>query len=131
MDMRNWNATPRDRVDGVLLRRTLADAEAEDGRLSRIPGRARPARNGSRINTNRAARMTGAEADVPDPISEDENDENGAAECCDALSGCPLAMAYIPEQHWRALYDDEEALCHGTLFRELDFPFCPGCTGGR
>lgn len=34
-----------------------------------------------------------------------------------------LAMAYVYPQEFRDLYDTEEALCHGTLFRELDMPF--------
>ena len=44
-----------------------------------------------------------------------------------ALAGYPLAMAYTPDQIWQELYEDDEALAQGTLFRELDFPFCPGC----
>ena len=43
------------------------------------------------------------------------------------LSGYPLAMVYAPDQEFDALYDGEEALARGTLFRELDLPFCRGC----
>ena len=36
----------------------------------------------------------------------------------------PLAMAYIPMQKWRDLYEDtEKAFERGTVFRELDKPF--------
>ena len=32
-------------------------------------------------------------------------------------------MAYVPMQSFKNLYDPESALCHGTIFRELDLPF--------
>ena len=35
----------------------------------------------------------------------------------------PLAMAYVPKQYWRNLYDQTKALMEGTLFEELNFPF--------
>ncbi len=76
-------------------------------------------------------------ADPPVPGAEDgQTDESGqgpaenAPGTCgrrNALSGSPLAMVYAPDQIWQDLYEDEEALGNGTLFRELDFPFCPGC----
>ena len=43
----------------------------------------------------------------------------------DKLAGLPLAMAYVPMQEWRNLYDLEDGFDRGTLFRELDFPFYP------
>lgn len=39
------------------------------------------------------------------------------------LAGYPLASVYAPLQEWRALYDEEKGLAHGTLFAELDKPF--------
>lgn len=41
----------------------------------------------------------------------------------------PLAMAYVPFQQWGEVYDPEKALCSGTLFPDLDFPFERG--GGQ
>ncbi len=41
----------------------------------------------------------------------------------DALAGMPIAMAYVPWQIWRKIYDDEKAFCRGTIFEELDKPF--------
>lgn len=35
----------------------------------------------------------------------------------------PLAMAYVPVQQFRQLYDTSEALQNGTLFKELNLPF--------
>lgn len=41
-----------------------------------------------------------------------------------------LAMAYIPYQNAGKLYAPEQALCMGTLFPELNFPFRPDCKKG-
>lgn len=46
--------------------------------------------------------------------------------CCerdDELSGMPLAMAYVPWQNWKHIYEKEQAFCRGTIFEELDKPF--------
>ena len=39
---------------------------------------------------------------------------------CDDMS---LAMAYVPWQKWKDIYELEKALCVGTIFCELDMPF--------
>ncbi|MEF9942207.1 MAG: spore coat associated protein CotJA [Lachnospiraceae bacterium] len=52
------------------------------------------------------------------------------APCCnndDVLEGLPIAMAYVPWQMWRKLYDVEKGLCRGTIFEELDKCFQGGC----
>jgi hypothetical protein len=38
----------------------------------------------------------------------------------------PIGMAYVPYQMWGEVYDDENALTRGTMFPELDLPFCGG-----
>lgn len=38
-------------------------------------------------------------------------------------SAAPLAMAYVPFQQWGQVYSEDDALCKGTLFPDLDFPF--------
>ncbi len=41
----------------------------------------------------------------------------------------PIGMAYVPYQQWGETYTAEEALCRGTLFPEIDYPFGGGdCT---
>lgn len=40
----------------------------------------------------------------------------------------PLAMAYVPWQAWRDIYDAEKGFHRGTIFQELDKPF--DCQGG-
>lgn len=48
----------------------------------------------------------------------------------DSLSGMPLAMAYVPWQMWRRIYDVEKGFCCGTIFEELNKPF-RGMGGAR
>ncbi len=42
----------------------------------------------------------------------------------------PLAMAYVPMQQFKRIYELEEALQYGTIFPELNKPFTGG-KGGR
>lgn len=44
----------------------------------------------------------------------------------DPLEGLALGMAYVPWQNWNTTYTVEKALCRGTIFPELDKPFCGG-----
>lgn len=49
--------------------------------------------------------------------------------CCniydhDKLSGLSIAMAYVPWQEWRSLYEVEKGFRCGTIFVELNLPFC-------
>lgn len=39
------------------------------------------------------------------------------------MPGFPLGMAYVPWQPWGNLYTVDQALCKGTLFRDLDLDF--------
>lgn len=45
-----------------------------------------------------------------------------------ATGGMTLAMAYVPSQSFKNLYSPSDALYAGTLFAELNMPYC---TGGR
>lgn len=36
----------------------------------------------------------------------------------------PLAMAYVPYQMWGSTYRENIALEKGTIFPDLDYPFC-------
>lgn len=40
------------------------------------------------------------------------------------IENAVLTMAYVPMQKFGALYNNEDALCAGTLFADLDKPFC-------
>ena len=39
------------------------------------------------------------------------------------LSGCPIAMAYVPWQTYGNIYPLQQAIGRGTMFRELDLDF--------
>ncbi len=41
----------------------------------------------------------------------------------DPLYGMPIAMAYVPWQTWRDIFDICEGFQTGTIFEELDKPF--------
>lgn len=43
------------------------------------------------------------------------------------MPGKSLAMAYVPWQNWRNIYDIDKGFCIGTIFAELNKPF----EGGR
>ena len=53
------------------------------------------------------------------------NEINPAPQC--SVRDCPLAMAYVPMQRWRALYAPEDGFSRGTIFQELDLPFLGRC----
>ena len=44
----------------------------------------------------------------------------------DPLCGMPIGMGYVPWQQWDKIYDICDALNAGTMFPELNLPFC-GC----
>ena len=49
-----------------------------------------------------------------------------------AASGLPLAMAYVPDQRWEGIWEDDAGFERGTIFRALDLPFLgrePGKNG--
>lgn len=48
---------------------------------------------------------------------------------CRQRDELPIAMVYMPVQVWRELYAPGDALAAGTIFAELDLPFC-GKGGG-
>ena len=50
--------------------------------------------------------------------------KNGACrECMEDMPGKALAMAYVPWQMWRKLYEVCEGFSTGTIFKELDLEF--------
>lgn len=39
------------------------------------------------------------------------------------LDNLPLAMAYVPMQRWKNIYEADVGLDRGTMFQDLDLPF--------
>ena len=52
------------------------------------------------------------------------NSNRGSYYSMAALGQFPIAMAYVPWQRFGQTYDLSKALCAGTIFPELDKPFC-------
>ena len=44
-------------------------------------------------------------------------------EAVNAFANMPIAMAYVPWQEWRSVYEVEKGLHCGTIFEELFKPF--------
>ena len=47
----------------------------------------------------------------------------------DCISDMPIAMAYVPIQQYKKTYEPDSGLTFGTIFPELNKPFC-GCNNG-
>ncbi len=54
-----------------------------------------------------------------------------ADEGAEPIKNAVLAMAYVPMQSLNVVYTEEDALCQGTLFPDLDKPFHRGFGGVR
>lgn len=57
---------------------------------------------------------------VVDGLAGDRYDKDYMDKCIDKL---PLAMAYVPFQKWRKVYDAPNGLANGTIFEELKLPW--------
>lgn len=53
-----------------------------------------------------------------------QNYMNNHFHSMDGLGQFPIAMAYVPWQRFGQTYDLSKALRAGTIFPELDKPFC-------
>lgn len=114
MNTKNENFTPRDRVDAPLMEQLLREDAARTAPAATNPQYTRTA---ACVCRQTAARRT--------------RTENGSGGMCPAC-GRPLAMVYSPVQEFDDLYEAEEGLCRGTIFKELDMPLCVGwCNEGR
>ena len=51
----------------------------------------------------------------------------------DTIEDMPLAMAYVPWQKWKNIYDAEKGFCNGTIFQDLNLPFfgIGGCQNAK
>ena len=50
-------------------------------------------------------------------------ERSGCSDRDDALEGMSIAMAYVPWQSWRHIYEAGKGFHRGTIFEELDLPF--------
>lgn len=143
---KNFCCSPRDMADDEIVTRILGEnggkcgCREESGRAAAESNEQRGCGCGSHRETRNSAdsgRGTSAGrgsrcgcAREAERREEERENECGCA-LDTRLAGSPLAMVYSPDQEWRELYSDDEALNRGTLFKELDKPFYPGCKTGR
>lgn len=69
----------------------------------------------------------------PEPCRLRTDRENERVSAIAGVDHLPIAMAYVPWQEWRKRYGEEQGFQRGTIFEELDKPFCGtgGCCHGR
>ena len=78
----------------------------------------RQAQGSSRMNDSRMNDMR-----RDDMRRDDMRRDNMRMDSRNTLEDMPLAMAYVPWQTWRDIYDAEKGFHRGTIFQELDLPF--------
>ena len=140
--------SPRDRVDGELLRRLLGENSHTDGQND--CGCETDVHDTSHRNPHESAcsrRTTCAvEREVHRALTDrnlhphhtvngqcgPSNVKHTCLDGCDqdthacpenGINGRSLAMVYAPVQQFQQLYDPQTGLGRGTVFRELDLPF--------
>lgn len=90
--------------------------------------------NSSDYMNRRGIRQNSASRSMPAPSQESSCPVCSLGRAAsDELQGMPIAMAYVPWQVWRNLYDAEKGFCCGTIFEELNKPFrgIGGCQNVR
>ena len=118
MNSASENYTPRERVNADLLARLLRENEPS----AAVPVQARP-------QTAPCPRRTDGNT-CPIRYSRGKAAEE-TGRCCPAR-GRSLAMVYSPVQEFEELYEAEDGLHRGTIFRQLDLPLTVGkCQEGR
>ena len=134
MENRNQSNSPRDRIDDALLIRLLNEEEPMP-EYTCTGERRNPAGScrSSRSTAGRSGRYDSHEhrnSGCGCEAARERRDSDCGCADLRTLRGYPLAMVYAPDHEWDDMYDEEEALSRGTLFRPLDLPFYPGKCGG-
>ena len=89
--------------------------------------------NGRQMNYNRQMNGDQRQAGCDPCVRQVEHDVCGCNRDCtyQRQKGCleeseyyPVGMGYIPWQSWKCTYDGHRGLMSGTIFPELDKPFC-------
>ncbi len=61
---------------------------------------------------------------LPEPPHTNTGSSCGCAVQRPMQPDMPIAMAYVPMQRWNQVYDMSRGLTRGTIFPELQKPFC-------
>ncbi|MEG0805073.1 MAG: spore coat associated protein CotJA [Lachnospiraceae bacterium] len=54
----------------------------------------------------------------------DVSDTKSYQDKIETANETPIGMAYVPWQHFNNVYEPDKALVFGTIFPELNKPFC-------
>lgn len=122
MDYRNNYNTPREHIDNDLLLRILEEREPASCNYG---GRRHNSNTRNILGTQCSERGITSREEVSSTIC--PNDDACAKKSC--LSAYPAAMGFFHDQEWKDMYNDEDAMHHGTIFCELHKPFYHGCSG--
>lgn len=126
MESKNNYRTPREMVGDEMLERMLIEDEPMrgDGMMRQnVYGARRRSGMGGMNGMNGMGAVPNCRGEYPAVTV--ANMGGGWDNPC--LEGNPLAMVYSPCQVWDGLYEVEEALCRGTLFKGLDLEFYHAC----
>ncbi len=134
MEYRNNYGTPRDKVSDALLSELLGENEPQSG-MSYDYGRMMQSRSengGTQNGCGCTVRPNGCRTETQSRQTPDcrGNYPDGRQSGWDnpPLTGNPFAMVYSPVQEFDDVFEAEEGLCHGTIFKMLDFPLLRGCS---
>lgn len=83
----------------------------------------RQAQGSSRMDDMRRDNMRRDDMRRDDMRRNDMRRDDMRRDSRNVLDNMPLAMAYVPWQTWRDIYDAEKGFHRGTIFQELDLPF--------
>ena len=129
--------TPRDRVSDEFIRR-LVEQEGQSMNSARACRACEEAEaRGSLYNASMTQRnMQGYGCRNKETTCTDTDSACEGIARCRMLEGQPLAMVYSPCNVWRGIYAPDMALRRGTMFQELDKPWCVeksrgGCNCGK
>ncbi len=144
MEYKNRCSSPLDMADGEILNDILGDSCTGYGESRRAANSDTGCSCNTGCSRNEQRRVTpqrdnrrstrgersGCSCGQSRERDETTREESGCGRGCMTdrrLESFPLAMVYSPDQEWRELYSEEEALAHGTMFKELELPFYPAC----
>ncbi len=134
MELKNGCNSPKDMVSGELLSRILGEEESACRYYGGYCGESNSSSLGRYRTRNSRMESGGNSGGSMNGCTNNDNACSGSCRPDDygcgnsgRFSGLPLAMVYSVDQEWHELYEDVEALERGTMFKELDLPFYPGC----
>ena len=136
MDYKNDNRTPRDRITGEFLSELLftelggdnclcnSNKNVSDCSCENIRSRDNRSQKTSAVVRNTSVRNCNCR-ERQFPTNTDAMPKHCSGGNVELTGNYSLVMAYVQMQKFGELFDLEEGLCEGTIFKQLRFPFYP------